>query len=131
MLKKLLPTLNMTVASVARQEGVSAQTLFNWRDKAKKLGMPMPGNKSSTDDWSAETKLAVIIEPMPRSESEHSQYCREKGLYPEQVQRWKQGRLQGFLSSEAINAATHRQAKADKTEIKTLKKESRRKEKAL
>ena len=68
---------------------------------------------------------------MPLSESELSQYCREKGLYPEQVQRWKQECLQGFLSSKATNAETHRQAKADKTEIKTLKRELRRKEKAL
>ena len=44
-LKKLLPPLNMTVAAVARQEGVSAQTLYNWRDKAKKLGILVPGKK--------------------------------------------------------------------------------------
>jgi transposase-like protein len=130
-LKKLLPPLNMTVAEVARQEGVSAQTLYNWRDKAKQLGKPVPGKKLSTEDWSADTKLAVVVETMPLSESELSQYCREKGLYPEQVQRWKQECLKGFLNSEAINTATHRQAKADKTEIKSLKRELRRKEKAL
>jgi len=130
-LKKLLPPLNMTVAEVARQEGVSAQTLYNWRYEAKKLGKPVPGKKLSTEDWSAETKLAVVVETMPLSESELSQYCREKGLYPEQVRRWKQECLHGFLNSEAIAAATHRQAKTDKTEIKALKRELRRKEKAL
>lgn len=130
-LKKLLPPLNMTVAEVSRQEGVSAQTLYNWRDKAKKLGMPVPGKKLSTEDWSAETKLAVVVETMPLSESELSQYCREKGLYPEQVRRWKKECLKGFLNSEAISNATQRQAKADKAEIKTLKRELRRKEKAL
>ncbi|WP_373092786.1 IS3 family transposase [Zhongshania sp.] len=130
-LKKLLPPLNMTVAEVARQEGVSAQTLYNWRYEAKKLGKPVPGKKLSTEDWSAETKLAVVVETMPLSESELSQYCREKALYPEQVRRWKQECLQGFLNSETINAATHRQAKTDKNEIKALKRELRRKEKAL
>jgi len=121
----------MTVAEVARQEGVSAQTLYNWRDKAKRLGKPVPGKKLSTDDWSAETKLTVIVETMPLSESELSQYCREKGLYPEQVQRWKQECLKGFLNSETMSAVSQRQSKADKAEIKTLKKELRRKEKAL
>jgi transposase-like protein len=130
-LKKLLPPLNMTVAEVARQEGISEQTLYNWRNNAKRLGKPVPGKKLSTEDWSAETKLAVIIEAMPLSESELSQYCREKGLYPEQVKRWKQECLQGFLSSEATSAAVHRQTKVDRAEIKTLKKELRRKEKAL
>ena len=87
-LKNLLPPHNMTVAEVSRQEGVSSQTLYNWRDTARKLGKPVPGKTFPTEDWSADTKLAVIIETAPLSESELGQYCREKGLYPEQVRRW-------------------------------------------
>lgn len=130
-LSKLLPPMNMTVAEVARQEGISDQTLYNWRTKAKKLGKPVPGKKSSPDDWSAEAKLAVVVETMALSESELSQYCRKKGLYLEQVKRWKQECLQGFQSSEAIAKEGHRQGKADKAQIKALKKELRMKEKAL
>lgn len=130
-LKKLLPPVNLTVAEVARQEGVSAQTLYTWRDKAKRLGKPVPGKKLSTEDWSAEAKLATVVETIALSESELSQYCREKGLYPEQVHRWKQECLQGFRNSKAISKASQRQSKSDKAEIKTLKKDLRRKEKAL
>jgi transposase-like protein len=43
-LNKLLPPLNMAVAEVAREEGVPAQTLCNWRSKAKKSVLPVPGN---------------------------------------------------------------------------------------
>ena len=130
-LKKLLPPHNMTVAALAREEGISVQTLYNWRNKAKELGMPVPGKTSTCDDWSAEAKLAVIVETAPLSESALAAYCREKGLYLEQVQRWKEECLLGFLSSEAQKKAIKRQAKADKIEIKTLKKELRHKEKAL
>lgn len=130
-LKYLLPPHNMTVAEVARQEGVSAQTLYNWRDTARKLGKPVPGKTSTSEDWSSETKLAVVIETAPMSESELAQYCREKGLYLEQVRRWKQECLQGFLSSAAQDKAIRQQAKTDKAEIKTLKKELRYKDKAL
>ncbi|MEZ9822032.1 transposase, partial [Shewanella sp. 10N.286.45.A1] len=42
-LKKLLPPHNMTVMEVARSEGISYQTLYHWRDKAKKEGRPVPG----------------------------------------------------------------------------------------
>ncbi|MFT7387550.1 MAG: transposase-like protein, partial [Candidatus Endobugula sp.] len=42
-LNKLLPPLNMAVAEVAREAGVSAQTLYNWRSKAKESGLPVPG----------------------------------------------------------------------------------------
>ena len=130
-LKKLLPPINLTVAEVARQEGMSAQTLYTWRDKAKRLGKPVLGKKLSTEDWSAEAKLATVVETMSLSESQLSQYCREKGLYPEQVKRWKQECLQGFQNSEAVNKVSQRQSKSDKAEIKILKKDLRRKEKAL
>ena len=130
-LEKMLPPHNMTVAAVARQEGISAQTLYTWRYKARKLGKPVPGKKSSTEDWSAETKLAVVVETASLSESELSQYCREKGLHVEQVQRWKRECLQGFQSSETQNKTIRQQTQKDKAEIKTLKKELRHKEKAL
>ena len=65
------------------------------------------------------------------SESELSQYCREKGLYSEQVHSWKAACLNGFVSSDANQKTTRQQGKADKAEIKSLKKDLRRKEKAL
>lgn len=130
-LKKLLPPINMTVAEVAREEGITAQTLYNWRYKAKKSGKPVPGKVSSTEEWSAETKLAVIVETAALSEAELSQYCREKGLFPEQVHRWKTECLEGFQTSKEVEKAAQKQAKADKVEIKALKKELRHKEKAL
>ena len=61
-LNKLLPPNNMTVAEVSRLEGISSKTLYHWRDKLRKEGRSVPGKTLTTDDWSAEAKLAVIIE---------------------------------------------------------------------
>ena len=61
-LNKLLPPSNMTVAEVARTEGISEQTLYNWREKAKQQGRPVPGSKPTSEQWSAEAKLATVIE---------------------------------------------------------------------
>ena len=130
-LKKLLPPHNMTVAGLARQENISEQTLYNWRFKAREKGQPVPGKKATSEDWSAEAKLAVVIETAILSESELSRYCREKGLYPDQVKRWKQDSLRGFQRSEEQGKAIRQQAKRDKTEISQLKKELRFKDKAL
>jgi len=130
-LNKLLPPLNMAVAEVAREEGVSAQTLYNWRSKAKESGLPVPGKTPTTEQWSADAKLAVVIKTAPMSESELSQYCREKGLYVEQVKDWKKQCLGGFQSSYEQAQTAKKQATSDKAEIKYLKKDLRRKEKAL
>ncbi|TMP27163.1 transposase, partial [Pseudoalteromonas rubra] len=61
-LNKLLPPSNLTVVEVAQQEGVSEQTLYNWRNKAKQEGRPVPGNKPTSEQWSAEAKFATVLE---------------------------------------------------------------------
>jgi len=130
-LKKLLPPFNMTVTSVAAEEGISPQTLYNWRHQAKQAGLPVPGNTSDSNQWSADAKLAVVIETSPLSESEFGQYCREKGLYVEQVKRWTQQCLSGFTHSDEQQKQAARQAQSDRSEIKSLKQDLRVKEKAL
>lgn len=130
-LKKMLPPYNMTVTEVSREEGISEQTLYNWRKQAKQQGQVVPGSKPTADDWSAQAKFAVVMETAALSESELSQYCREKGLYPEQVHQWKDDCMQGFQSSVQQQKTLKKQSKADKAEIKQLKRELREKEKAL
>lgn len=79
-LTKLLPPYNMTVTAVAQMEGISEATLYYWRNKAKAKGILVPGADKTTDQWSAEAQLAVIIETATLSETELAQYCRKKGL---------------------------------------------------
>ena len=124
-LAKLLPPYNMTVAAVAQMEGISEATLYNWRNQAKHEGKPVPGAEKTTDQWSAEARFAVIVETATLSEAEIAEYCRKKGLYPEQLIQWKQGFLQ--VSAPVDKAAL----KQSQKEIKQLKKERVRKEKAL
>lgn len=130
-LNKLLPPHNRTVVSVSAEEGISDVTLYSWLKQCRQQGMPVPGNRNNADDWSAEAKLAAVIETAPMSEGELSAYCREKGLYPEQIQRWKASCLQGAgMQVESDKAAQKQQREARKT-IKKLQAEVRRKDRAL
>jgi transposase-like protein len=130
-LNKLLPPSNMTVAEVSRIEGIGLQTLYNWRDKAKQQGRPVPGSKPTSEHWSAEAKFATVLETASLNEAELSEYCRAKGLYVAQVKAWKADALRGFMSSREQELEAKRQRQADHKEIKQLKSELRRKEKAL
>jgi len=121
----------MSVSEVAQQEGMSEQTLYNWRKQAKLKGVPVPGPSKISDDWSGEAKFAVVVETATLSEVELSQYCREKGLYPEQVKAWKQDFIDGANLSPERKREEMKQAKADKKQVLKLKKELRRKDKAL
>lgn len=130
-LNKLLPPSNMTVAEVSRIEGIGLQTLYNWRDKAKQQGRPVPGSKLTSEHWSAEAKFATVLETASLNEAELSEYCRAKGLFVDQVKAWKADALRGFMSSREQELEAKRQRQADHKEIKQLKGELRRKEKAL
>lgn len=71
-LKKLLPPHNRTVAEVAAEEGIADVTLYNWLKHCRERGVPVPGQSRTGDDWSADAKLAVVIETAPMSEAELS-----------------------------------------------------------
>ncbi|MGR5132650.1 IS3 family transposase [Vibrio alfacsensis] len=130
-LKKLLPPYSMSVSQVAKEEGISTATLYHWRQQLRRSGAAVPNSNTSSEQWSTQTKLAIVAETYSMTENELSQYCREKGLFPEQVQDWRSECMQGFMSAKEREAEAKKQAKADKLEIKELKKELRFKEKAL
>jgi len=127
-LKKLLPPHNRTATEVAQEEGISAATLYNWRKKARQAGRLLPDQR---DDWSSKDKFHAILETAALSEAKRAEYCRQRGLYPEQVQRWR-------ASCESANDRSHAAArqqsevrKAERQENRELKLELRRKEAAL
>jgi transposase-like protein len=130
-LKKLLPPNNRTVISVAAEEGISDQTLYNWLKHKRYEGAPVPGKNRPGNEWSAEAKFAVVVETAGMSAEEINQYCREKGLYPAQIETWRAACLTGPSVAEKHNKEEKRQSMADRKKIKKLQAEIRRKDRAL
>ena len=131
-LAKLLPPQNMKVSEVASVEGISEITLYTWRKQARVSGRPVPGPKPNhADEWSAEAKFATIIETASMTEEQLSEYCRSKGLYPDQISRWKCDSLRGFRQADQEEKALKKQRRADQAELKKLKRELKYKDKAL
>lgn len=130
-LKKLLPPQNRTVPEVAQEEGISEATLYNWRKAIREQGVPVPGTRKPSEHWSAEAKVAVVVETAGMSESELSEYCRGKGLYPEEVKRWRQACIDGNQRAVEQQRESRQQGRDDRKRIKVLEKELRRKDKAL
>lgn len=73
----------------------------------------------------AEQRFSIVLETATFTEEELSQYCREKGLYPDQVKQWKQACITANTNVTKVDD------KADKKRIRELEKELHRKEKAL
>lgn len=60
----------------------------------------------------------MIIETASLSEVELSIYCREKGLYPGQIQAWKEACFQGTSDQSSDNKSAQKQRKEDQKTIK-------------
>ena len=88
-LKKMLPPENMSVAQIAEEEGISMGTLFNWRKQARAEGRLLPG-RDSIERWNSKDKFAAVMETASLSEAEIAEYCRKRGMYPQQVQEWRE-----------------------------------------
>ena len=130
-LKKLLPPKNRSVVQVAAEEGISDVTLYSWLKQSRKQGVPVPGYRNTGDEWSPDAKLAVVVETAFFSEVELSTYCRQKGLYPEQVQRWKEACLHGASLQKGYEKGAQKQQKEARKTIKKLQAEVRRKDRVL
>jgi len=85
----MLPPYNMSVSAVAQMEGIYEAILYNWRNQAKSEGKPVPGVEKNSEQWPAQARFAAIVETATLSEAQIAEYCRKKGLYPEQLIQWK------------------------------------------
>ncbi len=50
----------------------------------------MPASENVPAGWSAADKFTVLFETAGLNATEHSAYCRDRALYPEQIDRWRQ-----------------------------------------
>ena len=121
----------MSVAQVSRDTGVSEQTLYNWRNRLRHQGKSVPADPKNPENWGGENKLAVVIETAALNEQELAEYCRKKGLYVEQVTRWREAAVAGAETQRPLSATERRELQQARKKTHKLEKELRRKEKAL
>lgn len=130
-LSKLMPPYNMSIAALAEETGISQQSLYNWRQNAREKGFVMPGNKKNSEQWSSHDKFAAVLEAASLNEAELNVYCRKKGLYPVQIEQWKEVCQNANASQQALTKKERELLKQEQKKTKKLEKELNRKEKAL
>ncbi|MEA3291361.1 MAG: IS3 family transposase, partial [Pseudomonadota bacterium] len=126
---KLLPPNNVSVPELARDTGIPKDTLYCWRLKHRRPTGHGGAEKVPSGNLSSTEKFSIVLETASLNEVELSEYCRRKGLYPEQIGAWRDTCTQAnaAASAKVDRARLTRQAK----QIRQLEVELRRKEKAL
>ena len=120
---------NQSVSVLAQEFNIPEGTLYAWRRAALKAGIAVPGDGRNAEAWTGPTKFAVVLETAVLAEAELGEYCRARGLFPEQVRSWRLACESAF--GPPSGGAKADLAKADRRRIRELEKDLERKDRAL
>ncbi len=133
-LTRLLPPKPETVPEIANDCGVRKSTLYTWRERWIKEGLLQKTNESKhrNSKLNSKDKFRVVLMTASMNETELAEFCRKNGHYPEQVKQWKEACevANDHIRKEQYGQQASSQIATQK-ELKILKKELDRKEKAL
>jgi transposase len=102
---------------------VSVATLERWRANA----LSTPARERV---WTAAARLQAVIATAAMDEARRSAWCRENGVYPSELQQWKDSAT-AALSDVPEERITPQQRRDEKKRIRELERDLRRKDKAL
>ena len=132
--RRMSPPQRQSVAQISTELGIHVVTLYNWRKAWRLQGEVVPASEKEPEGWNAADKFTVVLESAGLNATELSAYCRERGLFPEQVSRWRQA-AQDANAKPVLTMAEQKELEKlraqDQRQIKALKKELQRKEKAM
>lgn len=130
LVKKVLTNSDKSIYKIAKEEGLPKSTLEGWVRQYRKLTPPSEIDASgSTQKLTQEERFKILVESSNLSEEEVGSYCRKKGLYRDQLREWEKAFMQQG-DSEKIKRMAH-EIKTLRTQIKALKQEIGRKDRAL
>lgn len=122
---RLLPPQSSPVETVSAGIGISVGTLERWRAEALAKAS---GGENRRVRWTAAARLDAVIVTAAMDEATRAAWCREQGLYPINLDTWKQEAVAGL---GAPDTAGTMEAKRDRRRIRELERDLHRKDKAL
>lgn len=138
--KALTRANDVNLSDIAETLGVGYSTLTKWITQSRNQEFEPVYDEGAMlhhtealekrpQDWCSEEKLNLIMTCASLEEEQINAQCREHGIYPHHLQQWQQD----FISDNMTNGKTKKSSemKSLKKENKDLKRELRRKEKAL
>ena len=124
---RLLPPESAPVERVSAEVGVSAATLERWRAQA--LESASGGGEPARRVWTAAARLQAVIATASLDETAKSAWCREQGVYPQELTQWSASALDALAEPKAASGGAANGA--ERRRVKELERELRRKDRAL
>jgi transposase-like protein len=85
--RRMSPPQRQSVAQIPTELGINVVILYSWWKAWGLQGHVVPASQKYPEGWGPADKFTVVLETAGQNETEMGGYCRERGLYPEQVDR--------------------------------------------
>jgi transposase-like protein len=132
LIAKMLPPNNVSVPELASETGIPKDTLYSWRTKARTQDRDRSDARpQSAKAWSSKARFMAVLETATMNAEQTAEYCRRRGLYPEQLAAWRGDCEQAGNHALQAHRVEAEQAKAQRARIRELERELRRKDAAL
>jgi hypothetical protein len=125
------PPNAVPLRQLAREEGIAEATLHKWRCEARAQGQLLPDAQAVPEGWRSRDKFAAVLETAALNETDLAAYCRQRGLYPEQIQAWRAACEEANDWNRTSARRLSQAVKDDRQRIKALERDLGRKNKAL
>jgi transposase-like protein len=117
-----------TQDALAEQFGISRRTVQNWVREYRASGdRPLTQKDKRPQSWTTEERLEALLASHGLAEEALGAWCRERGVHTHHLAQWRRELVEG--SNEKVIGAV--ETRALREENRALKKELRRKDKAL
>ena len=129
-LSKAIAPNGINLVELAKESNIPYSTLYCW--KRKMINKPNGEDKRRAQrpkDKSVKEKLRCVLETMDKTTEEQGAYCRTNGIYTHHLESWQKQMLEGLGGGNKKERKA--QAAEAKNEIKELKRDLHRKDKAL
>jgi len=93
--------------------------------------VPARCHAQGAEQWSSKDRFAAVLETAAMNAEQSAEYCRRRGLYPEQLAAWRGDCEQAGNRSEQARHGEAEVAKAQRARIRELERELSRKNAAL
>ena len=131
-LTKIMNRGNRTFIDVVTELGVTPSIAYGWMKKSAKVQGAMPKNEKSSKEWTAQEKFQAVLEfeNLKDQPEKQGEFVRKAGLHAALMESWRKEIL-GVLEKPARRIRRTPEEQAKDQEIAELKRDLRRKDKAL
>jgi len=113
----LLPDI-MPLRRLSQEEGISEATLSKWRAEAPAKGQLRPDANAGPEGWTSRDKRAAVIETASMNAADLGEYCRRRGVCPEQLRVRREANDWANDWERAATTRITRETKDDRKRIK-------------